>query len=260
MTSRRDSEDCIDVVIEIPRGSRNKYEYRPRQRPHLPRPPAVLRHRSIPPTTASSPTRSARTAIRSTPWCCSRTRRSPAAGSRPGPSACSWMQDEAGPDAKIICVPPSDPRWEHVDGPRRPARASCSTRSSTSSTSTRRSSPGKESSTAGLGGPRGRLARDRGRPAPPPAVAALTALGEFAPLWRANSPDARAPRQTVARRAAPMAPARSPSAAGTRRGRVRWSVAYSRSARCRSHRVQHEVARRRPRRRRARSSRGRAGS
>ncbi len=25
-----------------------------------------------------------------------------------------WMEDEAGPDAKIICVPPSDPRWDHV--------------------------------------------------------------------------------------------------------------------------------------------------
>jgi inorganic pyrophosphatase len=23
-----------------------------------------------------------------------------------------WMQDEAGPDAKILCVPPKDPRWK----------------------------------------------------------------------------------------------------------------------------------------------------
>ncbi len=26
-----------------------------------------------------------------------------------------WMQDEAGPDAKIICVPPKDPRWKGVE-------------------------------------------------------------------------------------------------------------------------------------------------
>ena len=26
-----------------------------------------------------------------------------------------WMQDEAGEDAKIICVPPTDPRWRGVE-------------------------------------------------------------------------------------------------------------------------------------------------
>jgi inorganic pyrophosphatase len=25
-----------------------------------------------------------------------------------------WMDDDAGPDAKIICVPSGDPRWDHV--------------------------------------------------------------------------------------------------------------------------------------------------
>ncbi len=25
-----------------------------------------------------------------------------------------WMEDDAGPDAKIICVPFGDPRWDHV--------------------------------------------------------------------------------------------------------------------------------------------------
>lgn len=25
-----------------------------------------------------------------------------------------YMQDEAGEDAKLICVPPSEPRWQHV--------------------------------------------------------------------------------------------------------------------------------------------------
>lgn len=26
-----------------------------------------------------------------------------------------WMVDDAGPDAKVICVPAGDPRWEHVN-------------------------------------------------------------------------------------------------------------------------------------------------
>ncbi len=26
-----------------------------------------------------------------------------------------WMQDEAGPDAKIICVPPKESRWKGVE-------------------------------------------------------------------------------------------------------------------------------------------------
>ena len=25
-----------------------------------------------------------------------------------------WMQDEAGPDAKLLCVPATDPRWTHL--------------------------------------------------------------------------------------------------------------------------------------------------
>ena len=26
-----------------------------------------------------------------------------------------WMEDEKGPDAKIICVPPGEPRWDTID-------------------------------------------------------------------------------------------------------------------------------------------------
>ena len=31
------------------------------------------------------------------------------------PVGMMWMQDEAGPDAKILCVPPKEPRWKGVD-------------------------------------------------------------------------------------------------------------------------------------------------
>jgi inorganic pyrophosphatase len=26
-----------------------------------------------------------------------------------------WMRDEKGPDAKVLCVPSTDPRWTHVN-------------------------------------------------------------------------------------------------------------------------------------------------
>ena len=33
---------------------------------------------------------------------------------RARPVGVFWMEDDAGPDAKIICVPHGDPRWDHV--------------------------------------------------------------------------------------------------------------------------------------------------
>ena len=33
---------------------------------------------------------------------------------RARPVGVFWMEDDAGPDAKIICVPAGDARWEHV--------------------------------------------------------------------------------------------------------------------------------------------------
>ena len=30
------------------------------------------------------------------------------------PVGVCWMRDEAGPDAKVLCVPEGDPRWDHV--------------------------------------------------------------------------------------------------------------------------------------------------
>ena len=52
-----------------------------------------------------------------------------------------YMQDEAGEDAKMICVPPKEPRWADVEDLERPHAAAAWPRSSTSSRSTRRSSP-----------------------------------------------------------------------------------------------------------------------
>jgi inorganic pyrophosphatase len=73
----------IDVVIEIPRGSRNKYEYDHERH--------ILRL----------------------------DRRLFTATAYPAdygfiPDTLSEETDDMGPDAKIICVPSGDARWEHV--------------------------------------------------------------------------------------------------------------------------------------------------
>ncbi len=74
-------DDCIHVVIEIPRGSRNKYEG-----DGDPLDALVLLEDPVYPGV----------------WVQAR------------PVGVLYMQDEAGDDAKLICVPPQEPRWNNV--------------------------------------------------------------------------------------------------------------------------------------------------
>ena len=60
---------------------------------------------------------------------------------RARPVGVFWMNDDAGPDAKIICVPHGDPRWDHVQDIEELPGLPAPTRSSTSSRSTSSSSP-----------------------------------------------------------------------------------------------------------------------
>lgn len=78
----------FDVVIEIPKGSRNKYEV-DHETGRLKLDRYLYTSMAYPRTTGSSRTRSARTAIRSTRWCCCRSRCSPGASSRRGRWRCS---------------------------------------------------------------------------------------------------------------------------------------------------------------------------
>lgn len=109
-----DPRPTIDVVIEIPRGSRNKYEYDHER--HVMRLDRRLFSATVYPADygflpdslgedgdpldalvlLDDPT---------FPGCWVTAR----------PVGVLWMEDEAGPDAKIICVPGSDVRWNHVD-------------------------------------------------------------------------------------------------------------------------------------------------
>jgi inorganic pyrophosphatase len=103
----------IDVCIEIPRGSRNKYEYDHEN--HVIRLDRRLftamaypaDYGFIPNTLSEDGDPLDALVLLDDPtfpgcWVLSR------------PIGVFWMEDDAGPDAKILCVPAGDPRWGHV--------------------------------------------------------------------------------------------------------------------------------------------------
>ncbi len=103
----------IDVVVEIPRGSRNKYE--------LDHETGVIRldrrlfsatvypadYGFIPETLGEDGDPLDALVILEEPTF-------PGCWVRSRPVGVFWMEDDKGPDAKIICVPADDPRWAHV--------------------------------------------------------------------------------------------------------------------------------------------------
>ena len=108
------NDDTIDVVVEIPRGSRNKYE--------MDHHTGVIRldrrlfsatvypadYGFIPDTLGEDGDPLDALVLLEDPtfpgcWVTAR------------PVGVFWMEDEKGPDAKIICVPPDEPRWNGVD-------------------------------------------------------------------------------------------------------------------------------------------------
>jgi inorganic pyrophosphatase len=103
----------IDVVIEIPRGSRNKYEFD--HEAHVFRLDRRLftattypaDYGFIPDTLSEDSDPLDALVLLEEPtfpgcWITAR------------PVGVFWMEDDAGPDAKILCVPAGDPRWEQV--------------------------------------------------------------------------------------------------------------------------------------------------
>jgi inorganic pyrophosphatase len=107
------SASAVDVVIEVPRGSRNKYEFdHHRHVLHLDRRlfsatvyPAD--YGFIPNTLAEDGDPLDALVLLEEPvfpgcWVSAR------------PIGIFWMEDEKGPDAKIICVPLGDPRFDQV--------------------------------------------------------------------------------------------------------------------------------------------------
>ena len=104
----------VDVVVEIPRGSRNKYEWDHEQ--HVMRLDRRLFSATvypadygfIPDTLAEDGDPLDAIVLLEEPtfpgcWITAR------------PVGVFWMTDDKGPDAKIVCVPAEDPRWTDVN-------------------------------------------------------------------------------------------------------------------------------------------------
>lgn len=111
--SKEPSEGCIFVVIEIPRGSRNKYEidheggrvFLDRRLFTATTYPAD--YGFVPDTLAGDGDPLDALVLLEDPVF-------PGVWVEARPIGVLYMEDEAGEDAKLICVPPKEPRWEKV--------------------------------------------------------------------------------------------------------------------------------------------------
>jgi inorganic pyrophosphatase len=103
----------LDVVVEIPRGSRNKYEYDHER--HIIRLDRRLFSATVypadygfvPDTLAEDGDPLDVLVLLDEPTF-------PGCWVRCRPVGVFWMEDDKGPDAKIICVPSGDVRWDSV--------------------------------------------------------------------------------------------------------------------------------------------------
>ncbi len=112
--SKEPSEGCIFVVIEIPRGSRNKYEiehdggrvFLDRRLFTATTYPAD--YGFVPETLGGDGDPLDALVLLEDPVY-------PGVWVEARPVGVLYMQDEAGEDAKLICVPPKEPRWADVN-------------------------------------------------------------------------------------------------------------------------------------------------
>ena len=108
------AEDIIEVMIEIPRGSRNKYEYDHDQ--HVMKLDRRLfaamvypaDYGFVPDTLAEDDDPLDAMVLLEEPTF-------PGCMVRGRPLGIFWMEDEKGPDAKIICVPDFGPTWDGIE-------------------------------------------------------------------------------------------------------------------------------------------------
>jgi inorganic pyrophosphatase len=103
----------LEVFVEIPGGSRNKYEWDPAiggfrlDRRLFSATVYPADYGYVPKTHGEDGDPLDALVIMEEPTF-------PGCRVRARPVGVFWMDDDAGPDAKIICVPHGDPRWDHV--------------------------------------------------------------------------------------------------------------------------------------------------
>jgi inorganic pyrophosphatase len=113
MPESQPPDGIIDVMVEIPRGSRNKYEYDHEN--HVIRLDRRLFSATVypadygfvPDTLAEDGDPLDALVLTDDPTF-------PGCMVSARPVGLLWMTDEKGPDAKLICVLQADPRWQHV--------------------------------------------------------------------------------------------------------------------------------------------------
>ena len=107
-------KEIVEIVVEIPKGSRNKYEY-DQQRKVMRLDRRLLSATTYPadygfiPDTLGEDGDPLDALVLldepTFPGCVVRAR----------PVGIFWMEDEKGPDAKVICMPDRDPLWDEVE-------------------------------------------------------------------------------------------------------------------------------------------------
>src|SRR3954454_9413392 len=105
------ADDMIEIMVEIPKGSRNKYEFDHER--HVMRLDRRLFSATVYPADygflpdslgEDGDPLDAPVLLEDPNY--------PGVWEEARPVGGMWMQDEAGPDAKILCLPPTEPRWE----------------------------------------------------------------------------------------------------------------------------------------------------
>jgi inorganic pyrophosphatase len=104
--------DFIDVVVEIPKGSRNKYEY-DHERGVMRLDRRLLSAMTYPADYGFIPDTLGEDGDPLDAMVLVDDPTFPGCWLKARPIGIFWMEDEAGPDAKIICVP-DDPFWEGI--------------------------------------------------------------------------------------------------------------------------------------------------
>jgi inorganic pyrophosphatase len=107
-------EGCIYVVIEIPRGSRNKYEI-DHESGHVFLDRRLFTATTYPADYGFVPDTLAEDGDPLDALVLLEDPVYPGVWTEARPVGVLWMQDEAGPDAKLLCVPPAEPRWKDVE-------------------------------------------------------------------------------------------------------------------------------------------------
>ncbi|HYI44192.1 MAG TPA: inorganic diphosphatase [Actinomycetota bacterium] len=107
-----DRAEFVDVVVEIPKGSRNKYEY-DHERGVMRLDRRLLSAMTYPADYGFFPETLGEDGDPLDALVLVNDPTFPGCWLKARPIGIFWMEDEAGPDAKIICVP-DDPFWETI--------------------------------------------------------------------------------------------------------------------------------------------------